>query len=213
MQNVPKPAKEPVTLMLIHHQSGALFSTIPEIRSEIHAIEWLFRTSGRLGIRSAKGIVAGPVSDTKHYPSDSFTFDLRLDHSCSTMTVTDSNLANGKTTDWTTRSKQVNGCEAMARLWSSCGTLIVYLLSLIISLYDLVANIIRQIRHHISLYFRFSPAVTYVIRLLRDRAGPWSIATRGRETTSEAARTVVRLMRKREFCKNKHLHVHRSTIY
>src|SRR6516162_7248805 len=54
MQNVPKAAKEPVMLMVTHHQSGALFSTIPEIRSEIQAIEWLFRTSGFLGIRSTK---------------------------------------------------------------------------------------------------------------------------------------------------------------
>src|SRR5262249_53344084 len=67
MQNVPKAAKEPVMPMVIHHQSGALFSTIPEIRSEIHAIEWLFRTSGRLGIRSTKATVDASASAIRHF--------------------------------------------------------------------------------------------------------------------------------------------------
>jgi hypothetical protein len=63
-----KAVKDPVIAMATHHHSGALFSTMPAIRSEIHAIERLFKTSGRLGIRSAIGIVSGSVSDTKHYP-------------------------------------------------------------------------------------------------------------------------------------------------
>ena len=36
--------------MATHHHRGALFSTIPAIRSEIHAVEWLFQTIGSLGI-------------------------------------------------------------------------------------------------------------------------------------------------------------------
>jgi hypothetical protein len=39
MQKLPKAAKEAVIEIVTHHQSGALFSTIPAIRSEIHAIE------------------------------------------------------------------------------------------------------------------------------------------------------------------------------
>ena len=50
MQKTPKAATALVMAIEIHHQRGALFSTIPAIRSEIHAIEWLFHTSGRLGI-------------------------------------------------------------------------------------------------------------------------------------------------------------------
>jgi hypothetical protein len=83
MQNVPKAAKDPVIAMATHHQSGALFSTIPEIRSEIHAIERLFKTRGRLGIRSAKGIVSAPVSDTKYYPGPFFKFSACADLSIS----------------------------------------------------------------------------------------------------------------------------------
>jgi len=61
-------AKDPLTVMATHHQRGAFFSKIPAIRSVIHAIEWLFQTSGRLGIRSTNGIIDAPGSAIKHFP-------------------------------------------------------------------------------------------------------------------------------------------------
>jgi hypothetical protein len=50
-----------------------LFSTIPAIRSEIHAIEWLFQTIGSLGIRSSNAIVGAEGSDIV-LPSRRFEF-------------------------------------------------------------------------------------------------------------------------------------------
>ncbi len=67
MQKTPKAAKELVIAIVTHHQSGALFSTIPAIRSEIHAIEWLFQTSGCLGIRSTKAVVDASLSAIRHF--------------------------------------------------------------------------------------------------------------------------------------------------
>ena len=67
MQKSPKAATALVIAIEIHHQRGALFSTIPAIRSEIHAIEWLFQTSGRLGIRSTNTVVEASLSDITHY--------------------------------------------------------------------------------------------------------------------------------------------------
>ena len=67
MQKTPNPANELVIASEIHHQRGALFSTIPAIRSEIHAIEWLFHTSGRRGIRSTKTVVDASLSAITRY--------------------------------------------------------------------------------------------------------------------------------------------------
>src|ERR1700737_191773 len=39
MQQTPNPANDPVMRVVTHHHVGALFSTIPEIKSEIQAIE------------------------------------------------------------------------------------------------------------------------------------------------------------------------------
>ena len=47
--------------------------TIPAIRSEIHAIEWLFQTTGSLGIGSSNAIVGAEVSDIE-LPSPRFEF-------------------------------------------------------------------------------------------------------------------------------------------
>ena len=74
MQKTPKAATALVIAIEIHHQRGALFSTIPAIRSEIHAIEWLFHTSGRLGIRSTKAVVDASLSAITHYLQE---FDFR----------------------------------------------------------------------------------------------------------------------------------------
>ncbi len=65
---MPNAAKEPVIEMATHNRSGALFSTIPAIRSEIQAIDRLFKSSGGLGIRLSKVIVDAMGSAINHLP-------------------------------------------------------------------------------------------------------------------------------------------------
>lgn len=57
IQKTPNVAKEPVTAIANHHQSGAFLSGMPASRQVIQCIERLFATIGGLGIRSAKGVI------------------------------------------------------------------------------------------------------------------------------------------------------------